>query len=58
MQSAQANHVTTLKRKKFSETELGSPHVEAVIFYNLGFGYSLPKTNYDSYTCQKTKFTS
>jgi hypothetical protein len=32
--------------------------VKAVTFFSLGFSYTFPKTKYDSYACQKTKFTS
>jgi hypothetical protein len=32
--------------------------MNAVTFLRLGFSYTLPKTNCDSYACQKTKFTS
>jgi hypothetical protein len=30
-----------------------TPHTEAVTFFSLGFRYPLPKTNHDSYACQK-----
>jgi hypothetical protein len=47
-----------LRTKQFPEIELGPPHVEAVTFFSLGLRYTLAKINYDSYACQKTKFTS
>jgi hypothetical protein len=40
------------------DTELEPPHMEVATFFSLGFSYTLPKTNYDSYARQKTKFTS
>jgi hypothetical protein len=33
-------------------------YIEAVTFFSLGFSYTLPKINYDSYARQKAKFAS
>jgi hypothetical protein len=47
--------ITTLLRiQQFPEIKLGIPHVETVKIFSSGFSFTLPKTNYDSYTRQKT----
>jgi hypothetical protein len=59
MHSAQASHITTFEKKAVPKIQNSEPpHVKAVIFFNLGFSYTLPKAICDSYACKKIKFTS
>jgi hypothetical protein len=48
MQSAQANLIKIVETNWAQDTELWTPHLQAVIFFSLGFSYIFLKALYDS----------